>query len=66
MKTGSGRRTRSHFAHLLGGIAITALIILSAGGASAGDGDLLWATSAGGTSEDSGRGISTLSDGSAS
>ena len=64
MKTGSGRRTRSHFAHLLGGIAITALIILSAGGASAADGDLLWATSAGGTSEDSGRGISTLSDGS--
>ena len=64
MKTGSARRTRSYFAHLLGGIAITALIILPAGAASAADGELLWATNAGGTSEDSGRGISTLSDGS--
>jgi len=64
MTTGSGRRTRSCFAHLLGGIAIIALLILSTGNASAADGELVWAKRAGGTSGDRCYGISSFSDGS--
>ena len=66
MTTGSGRRRRSCFAHLLGGITIIALLILSTGNAFSADGDLIWATRAGGTYDDAndvGRGISTFSDG---
>ena len=65
MKTGLQRKARSHFAHLLFGMTIMALIILSAGDASAADGELLWAKRAVGSSgEQEGYGISTFSDGS--
>ena len=63
MKTGLRRKARSYFAHLLFGIAIMALTILPAGDASAADGELAWARSAGGTDMDEGLDISTLSDG---
>ena len=63
MKTGLQRKARSHFAHLLFGMTIMALIILSAGDASAADGELLWAKRAVGSSgEQEGYGISTFSD----